>query len=156
MRRSGASGHVTLWDYSWAPMEEIRMEVVGTEPPLWRLSRRLGGPIGLQQSTADGGEILLYAYQRGMPPQRSATGWAAFVPGSIGLLWSLIQYLRHRIRYRGQWVVEIKDSKSDEVLAQLIVPDRKMARVRFEAARDRCATVPAHEVSHVLEQHSDS
>jgi len=51
-----------------------------------------------------------------MPPVSGFDGWD-FAPMGLAIMPFLFRYLRYRIKYQGQWVVEIRD-QDRETLAE--------------------------------------
>lgn len=86
------------------------------EPPLWRASRRLHGPIGRRVYTREGEKLILYAYQKGMPPAVTPNAWD-FAPAIFGVGQYIYLYLRYRIRYKGAYILDIREPGSTASLA---------------------------------------
>ncbi|MCL2614502.1 MAG: hypothetical protein FWD95_14915 [Nocardioidaceae bacterium] len=84
-----------------------------------------------------------------MPPVSGFDGWD-FAPMGLAIMPFLFRYLRYRIKYQGQWVVEIRD-QDRETLAESVTRNRATAVQLFEVAVDKSAHLAAVDVAAALE-----
>ena len=119
------------------------------EPRLWRLSRRLRGPLARRIYTRDGHKLLLYAYQKGLPPVVAPCAWE-FAPAPIGIIQYIYLYLRYKFWYRGAYVVDIREPDGGTTIARSEFKSRPEAVEAFEVAASRVETVDRDAVSTVI------
>lgn len=77
---------------------------------------------------------------RGTRPTVAAGTSVIWLPGSLGLLWVALQYLRYRIAYRGQWVVEVRHSDSQRSVRLQTVSNRTLALEVFKRTCEQVVT----------------
>lgn len=101
--------------------------------------------------TRDRRQLMVLAYPSGRRPHDSAS-W--LLPGGLGLIWGLGQYLRCRTARRGSWVVEIRDPNSEHALATRTLSDEASAVALLDPVRDqltRMFAIDDEQANHMLE-----
>lgn len=107
-------------------------------PVTWR-ARVLSRFVHRDARTADGTEVSIWAFPRGIRP--SASWSVSFAPDVFWVVRAIFEHLRYRIKYRGAWVVEIRDPASDLPLDDRVLRSRAQAMDTVEATCMRIQTV---------------
>jgi hypothetical protein len=68
-----------------------------------------------------------------------------FNPQPFAIIREAFNYLRYRVRYRGSWVLEVRDDM-ERVVAERTFPNRSTAIDQFVATRKRLRTVTRTEI----------
>ena len=140
----------------------VRLETLGVEevnkhpePPLWRVSRRLHGPIARRVYTKDGQKLILYAYQKGIPPVVTPGAWD-FAPAIFGVGQYVFLYLRYRFRYKGTYVLDVRDPSGKGSLASQEFDNRSRAMREMEQVIVRLNSRTRDAVAHVFAIRDDN
>jgi hypothetical protein len=113
----------------------------------WR-ARFLSSNVHRECGTADGRTVSIWAYPYGIPPR----SWGvSFAPAAFVIIQDSFAYLRYRIKYRGAWVVEIREHSAERVVAERIFPNRSSAIDQFTVAQHQSSRLPIAEIGQVLD-----
>jgi hypothetical protein len=105
--------------------------------PLTRRSRVASRYVRRDLCAADGTEVSVWAFPRGIRP---TAAWSVSVaPNSLWVIRVVFENVRYRTKYRGAWVVEVRNPDSDLPIDERIVPSRRAAMDTVEQARTRLA-----------------
>ena len=98
--------------------------------------------------TADGTELSIWAFPRGIRP---ASTWSvSFAPWPVWATRIVFENLRYRTKYRSAWVVEIRNPQSDLPLDDRVLPSRRAAMDTVEQTRVRLSGLPLDHVGRAL------
>ena len=108
------------------------------DPLPWR-ARVLSRFVHRDARTADGTEVSIWAFPRGIRP--SASWSVSYAPGAFWVIGVIFENLRYRIKYRGAWVVEVRNPVSDLPFDDRVLRSRSEALDTVEQMRRRVETV---------------
>ncbi len=116
-------------------------------PLTWR-DRSASRYVHREARLADGTDVSIWAFPRGIRP---AGSWSVSVaPWPVWAIRIVFENVRYRVKYRGAWVVEVRNPTSDLPLDDRNVPSRADAMNLLEAARRRADTVALDRVGKLL------